>query len=195
MSESNHQNHKPAAANAHTMGLTICNLCGKKFSGPSALVIGQPAIQPYLEEITKHFIKAHKEEEQAIGIKALEFLGMLRLMNFRTADPDIAKQIDYLRWQIHQQTLSARIPDDKLIERTEEVAARLVEMFCAVLKMACDAKVESMPTVMGELEPIMRKNVRETLEVIFRGIRDVLQEPNKYPSATHVTQVGSNLPS
>lgn len=182
MSQSNHDHQKPVGY-AHTMGLTVCNLCGETFAGPSALVIGQPAIAPYLEKITRHFMTHHKKEEQAISIKALEFLGMLRLMNFRTSDPDIGKQIDYLRWSVHQQTLAASIPDDKLIERTEEATLHIVDTLWAVLTMTYDARQDSMPDYIRALKPTIISELGSMLEEIFRGIRDVLQEPNRYQQA------------
>jgi hypothetical protein len=191
MSDSNNHHQNPGAANGHTIALTICNLCGEKFSGPSALVVGQPAIAPYLERITMHFMKRHKKEENACAIKALEFLGMLRLMNFRTADPDIGRQLDYLRWSVHQQTLAARIPDDKLIERTSDAASRLVDTFWAVLTMSYDQRQDSTPEFVQALKPALIAEMRTMLEEIFRGIRDVLQEPNKYPAPTGVIPAGT----
>ena len=195
MSDSNNHHQKPAAAHAHTIGLTICNLCGETFAQPGALVVGQPAIVPYLERIMMHFVTRHKKEDNAVAIKALEFLGMLRLMNFRTADPDIGRQLDYLRWSVHQQTLAARIPDDKLIERTADAASRLVDTFWAVLTMSYDQRHDSIPEFVQALKPALTAEVRTMLEEIFRGIRDVLQEPNKYPTATGVIPMGTVLPS
>jgi hypothetical protein len=195
MSDSNNHHQKPAAGHAHTVALTICNLCGEKFSGPSALIVGQPAIAPYLERITMHFMTRHKKEESAVAIKALEFLGMLRLMNFRTADPDIGRQLDYLRWSVHQQTLAARIPDDKLIERTADAASRLVDTLWAMLTMSYNQRQDSMPEFVQALKPALTTEVGTMLEEIFRGIRDVLQEPNKYPAATTAVPMGFVLPS
>lgn len=97
---------------------------------------------------------------------------MLFLRNFKTTDPELSEQQDRVRWQVHQQTLKARYPDENIDLQAYDLADRL-------LINLVDA--ESATGIGREkLEDRLRREFAELLVEAFTSIRDALEEPNKY---------------
>src|ERR1700678_1487105 len=108
--------------------ITQCRLCSQRFAGPPALIVGHEngRVENLLARLIRHMIEAHPREDAALQLSAAEFLGMRRLMNFRTADDQISQQIDELRWRIHRETSLHSIPDEKINTQTLSLAMELV---------------------------------------------------------------------
>src|SRR5208282_4764016 len=93
----------------------------------------------------------------------------------------LSNQIDFLRWRLHQETLAYRIPDQNLTEQTGELAGRLVDTFMAMLTMAFDNVHESAPAFVDKMKPQLKAEIVAQLAPVFKGIRDLLEEPDRYP--------------
>lgn len=153
-----------------------CKLCPpsrqKMIAGPS-LVLGPGAptnrVGEFVKSLTDHIATEHPQTHEFLQQKMLEFFGLQCLMQYSTADDGIKYSRNILRWNIHQATLDVRIPDDKLETKSAEFARTIVEMVVDQLGI-----VQTTPY---DLAPIL-DSVTEKVTEVFRGIRDVLQEPN-----------------
>jgi hypothetical protein len=165
------------------VGVTICQVCKRQFTAPVRLLgsTDPQELLRYLADLIYHFQNQHREADKKINERMWEFGGMLRIAQYRTTDPDITGQLDFLRWRLHQQTLAARIPDDKLIHQVDELAGRLVDTFMAMLTMAFDSIHEATPGFVDTMKPELTVEIICQLMPILRGIRDVLEEPGRYP--------------
>ncbi len=152
--------------------LTECLLCGEKFTGPRIAIIGKPAarLEQLLISLGSHLNTKHPAEAQALDLHGAAYIGMLFLRNFKSTDQQLNQQRDRLRWQIHQQTLNARFSDESLREQCGALAMRLIESF---------DNDEGCPDIAQRFTPILIE--------VFTGMRDVLEEPNKYAVAGVVT--------
>jgi hypothetical protein len=137
-------------------------ICGQKFSHPHVTIIGddKARLNHYMEGLAKHLHSKHPEVGQAMVAAGAAFMELLFLRNFKTTDAELSEQQDRMRWQIHQQTLKARYPDENLREQAEAMAEDIFE--------------EATHNTEG------RANISDMLEVAFRSIRDALEEPGKY---------------
>jgi hypothetical protein len=166
---------------------TRCNICGQNFVGPTVIVGAPPTtrVVEYVNKLRAHLAEKHPDVYTGCDLNATQFLTALCLMNFHTNDQQLAYQIDFLRWQVHQKTLLARIPDDKLNERVNELATELVAIIRPTL---IDLVSESETRTDGEDETLLELiqtetvvNFRAKLTEIFKGLRALLEEPDKYP--------------
>jgi hypothetical protein len=162
-------------------GITNCLLCGKTFTGPAYALIGQGKegdVIRYMNEVQKHFVEKHPEESEATQNRSLEFLTMLRMMNFKTTDSGLKEQVQFLRWQIHQQVMPVRIPDEKLEERSAEYANEIFRMLKAAIKREAGTLAASAipASAQRELIDAIQKKTSETI----RALRDLYEEPNRY---------------
>lgn len=158
-------------------GVARCKLCGRAFAGSSGFIIGQDnngRIQGYLQKLAGHLQEAHSEIMGAVALRALEFQGMLMLLNYSLSDPQLNKQRDQLRWQIHQQTLNARIPNEKLLEKSKHFAMSLTDTFLSVCTPEQQAALQN-------FIPQLRSEACELIKQLVTMLRDELEEPNKYP--------------
>lgn len=161
-------------------GVTTCRLCAARFTGPTAEIVGQPhgRLMGYLKRLAQHIVEKHPQENEALQLKSLEYLGLLRMMHYATTDPELAHQVDFLRWLTHQSTLNARLPDDKLKLKSAEVARELVGMI--------HAAVQSPEVVnqdwMIEVEKHLVTKFTDRLIVLITGLRDILEERIEEPA-------------
>lgn len=160
-------------------GITECRICGRKFAGPAAIVLGQTRSMSLLEKMQRHIEEAHPDHEKAISIVAGQYVGLLRFMNYKTSDSGLARQGDMLRWAIHQQTIAARISDETIKTKTAELAERLVG---ELLTTMADTQRLNTAGDVADMEASMRAIVQSRVAEIITGMRDVMQEPGKYPS-------------
>jgi len=158
--------------------ITECLLCGEKFTGPRIAIVGRPnaRMEQLLSTLGAHFESQHPQHAQAMNIDGASFMGMLFLMNFKSTDQQLIAQRDHLRWQVHQKTLAVRVPDDKLEKVCGDLSVEISKVFIKLNNDTLQSMdfAEKAATVMGLLIPI------------FEGLRDELEEPNKYPSPSVV---------
>jgi hypothetical protein len=156
---------------------TTCVHCSEHFDG-GAEIIGQPTarLEVLLKKLGSHIQKKHPDPEQAqqlamYGAALMEMLFLRK--NFTSTDPGLIQHRDQMRWNIHQQTLNARFSDESLREQCATLATRLMDE-------ALDIPV----TGVTQFQNI----VREILFDVFTGMRNDLEEPNKY-ATPEVAQV------
>lgn len=159
--------------------ITKCLLCGQSFTTQYIQIIGKPdqRFEKYMQDLKKHLDARHPEQALIMVQNGGAFMEMLFLMNFQTTDEELRKKIDFVRWQVHQQTLGARIKDDKLRNTCGSLAQRLVAM-------VLDAKLTEGAMGAERLDDRLAREFTEELIPVFTGIRDELQEPNRYPVST-----------
>jgi hypothetical protein len=151
-----------------------CKLCFKKLAGP-ALIVGpgqSGRVGEFLQKVAAHIMQAHPQEYKYLEQKHLEFNGLQMLMQYTTNDPSLRFQRDWLRWQIHQQTLNARIPDEKIEEQSRQLAVSIVD---AVLADFCDRA----RTHTAYESNSAKKYAAEKIAEVIRVLRDSLQEPTE----------------
>ena len=170
---------------AHELAaVCVCKRCGERLTGPTALIVGSglsvdnQRVAQFSLRLAEHIIRNHPEENKALEYKALEFLGMLRLMNYTTADRGILEQRDYLRWRTHQATLKTIIPDAKLEQSAKDFAATMVDMCVASLILL---KPGEQPPAHVELATRnLKASVAALLREILGELRKLLQEPGAW---------------
>lgn len=155
-------------------GITTCLICGRKFAGPQAIVIGQTRTMSLLEKLAQHLETAHTDQSQAIALLSLQYVGLLRLMNFRTTDEALKMEVDKLRWAINQQTIAARISDETIESKTNGLAGEIADSFFGGASGPDTGTAELIAR--SELKKAVALRVKE----VIRTMRDVMQEPNKY---------------
>jgi hypothetical protein len=167
--------------------ITVCRACGKRFIGPSgeSLLLGtSPRAGHFLVELVQHLIRDHPQQDGENTTSALNFLGFLRLRNFMTRDPAVLTQLDYRRWQVHQETLPVQIHDETIESQSREFAQQIVAAvveFCKEqtsepLQKIHVLSLDSAPPSLAKLTKIITEKVAE----LASGFRDVYQEPGKY---------------
>lgn len=146
--------------------IATCLLCGKAFEGPAIAIIGHQAKQQevYLERLSNHLQKAHPEQAQKMFALGAAFLEMIYLRNFKTTDPELTKAKDFVRWQIHQQTILKTYPDESLQRQAAELADQMQTLAL---------ENETTDKTYHELFYPM-------LTAAFTAIRDSLEERGKY---------------
>jgi hypothetical protein len=158
--------------------VTACRLCPKKFYGPSftaAALIGQDKnakLDRWMKELALHVATEHTKENDVMQLQALEYLGLLRMLNYSTQDPELGEQIDFLRWRTHQATLAARVPDDKIKEKCHVLSVRLIdELFSALPEV---------PYYLQAMRHALIDKLNEAITAHTIELRDLLEEPGKY---------------
>jgi hypothetical protein len=154
--------------------LTTCIHCGQKFSSPRIEILGEPTarLEAYLKALSDHLKKRHPELGQVMVAHGAAFMEMLFLRNFKTTDPELSEQQDRVRWQVHQQTLKCRYPDEHLMQQACELGELLYQIVVANLDECGGIKEPD------ELKADLASNIEEA----FTSIRDALEEPGKYPA-------------
>lgn len=178
MGETNHAKKSELISGAST-----CRLCRQTFAAAPLMVspsnptaVNNPAAQASLD-LMRHLMTKHTKVDVSMQTQAAQFLGMLRLSAFRLADDSVARQRDYLRWYAHQATLNARVADEKIKAKAEELAATVVEF----------AEAKYFPTAFpSNVDDNLRKElsaiVSELIAGTLRELRNELQEPERYPN-------------
>lgn len=106
---------------------TTCNLCGRKFAAPSALIIGeaeQIKLARFFQKLGDHMAKEHKEEAIRDRMRFARLLqecgneigGLLLLNNFVSNDPELLKQGSDMRRKYHA-ILGHKLVTDETIEK------------------------------------------------------------------------------
>lgn len=162
--------------------ILTCKLCSKKMAGPS-LIIGpgqNGRVGQFMQQLAAHIMKDHPREYAYLEQKHLEFNGLQMLMQYTTTDSSLRFQRDWLRWQIHQQTLNARIPDEKIEEQSRQLAETIVDLVLAYEASARLAASTSRPGKPYEFDPApARKYAAEKIAEVVKVLRDALQEPTE----------------
>lgn len=157
--------------------LTRCTICGRPFSGPRISIIGQPArIQAYVAKLAEHVNVEHPKHAQALNLSGMAYIGMRYLMLFQTTDRELQQQRDFHRWQVHQQTLNVRIPDDKIRSQSAELAERFLALATTVDDPTSDKDSSAWK------EKLLRNFASELANAITY-LRNELEEPGKYTPA------------
>ncbi len=155
---------------------TKCNICGQLFVGP-AFIVGAPATArtvEYVNRLRMHLATDHPNAYTECDLAAAQFLTALVLGQFMTTDGELGRQSDFIRWQVHQKTLIARIPDDKMTTQVDNLAEDLIDVFMKA-KSEVDNPDDTMP-----FWDLVKVSIMEKLMPAFKGVRDVLEEPGKY---------------
>lgn len=111
---------KPGAATA-----AQCRICGMKFKGPEMggpIIVGEKEttrIQRYVLKLTEHLQQKHPEQLGMFALQSGDYLGLLCLMTFDTADEELAKERDFLRWQLHRATRRVFVTDERIAEKVK----------------------------------------------------------------------------
>lgn len=195
-------------------GLNTCRICGRRFTSRMGMIITNPtearrqqdSIMREIAALWEHLIKHHPKQAETVVMLTEQYRGFLVLCQFESTDPNITKSRDQMRWHIHNATAAATVPDDKLEERTVEtartIAARLITRFdnrevfpktSAALKYALN--VVPPETTKEEEERRITEEVADVIRPIFRGLRDVLQEPGKFEPLSPVPAENSTSAS
>ena len=150
--------------------ITTCVHCGQKFSHPRLTIIGddKARLNSYMKGLNDHIAKKHPELGLQMAQTGMAFMELLFLRNFRTTDPELYEQQDRVRWQVHQQTLKARYPDENLTAQCHDLADLLISK----LRWTDDDYVDT-----DETSALFAATLIEAC----RSIRDALEEPGKYP--------------
>lgn len=162
-------------------GITTCLVCGRKFAGPQGIIIGQPRGHALLEKLHAHLENAHPEQSHAIHVLSLQYVGLLRMMNFSTSDATMKIEVDKLRWAINQQTIAARISDETIATQTAKTASKIVDSFFGIVQMEADRTGDSIPEYITMMRPGVTAEIQTALSELITAMRDVMQEPGKYP--------------
>jgi hypothetical protein len=151
---------------AHEIASVVtCRLCGRTIAGPS-LILGpgqSNRVGVFMQSIAGHIAQFHVKEHKLLEQQALEFMGLLMVMQYTTKDEGFKFQRNWLRWRIHQTTLNARFPDEKIEEKSEEFAKSIVELVAADVLNGATAHTQA--------------NVAARVKELVTMIRDELQEP------------------
>lgn len=161
-----------------------CKLCNVQFTGPTAQRIGEtpPArLARFCQKLAEHIMTKHTDHNQALELKALEFLGMLRMLNYSTSDPELRGQMDYLRWSTHQMTLAGRLSDEGIKAKSDELAGEIVKQVYLYLVLQDDAA--------------LREKLSALLAEQITALRDILEEPGRYSVSPVVSADGSEMPT
>lgn len=103
---------------------TTCRVCGEQFTTPSVAIIGQTADQRIGEfggRLAQHILTKHKEIAVYAATMQQQFDGMLCLMNFNIAEPELTDQLDQIRFQINRLTRRAVVSDETIMQRVAEL--------------------------------------------------------------------------
>jgi hypothetical protein len=172
---------------AHELaGVTTCRLCQRKFTGPSAVIIGdhpEGRLMRYVQDLTRHVMVDHENEDKSAQISAMEFLGALRLLFYSSTDPAISTQADFLRWRVHQSTMAVTSTDAQLKLKSAETAAALA---AELILLGKEEQLEDAAFVER-----MKTTITERLTPILTGLRDELQEAGRY-AVSMVTVPGNS---
>jgi hypothetical protein len=150
--------------------ITTCIHCGQKFSHPRLTIIGNDhaRLNSYMKGLNDHLAKKHPEIGLLMAQTGAAFMELIFLRNFQSTDPELSEQQDRVRWQVHQQTLKARYPDENLEVQARQLAGTLL----AALRWTDEDHID-----IAETSHLFEGLVSDT----FRSIRDALEEPGKYP--------------
>lgn len=147
-----------------------CVICRRVFSGPSLLMIGtsQTITKQHIDFVMKlrgHIEQDHKDLSNSLTQVAKNYEGLLFLAQYETHSPEFHEQLDRARWAVHQETLNRRISD-------EEIATAVGQLVPEIMTLCA----------MNDIETLKRNLISWA-----QSMRNVLEEPGKYPYPTAET--------
>lgn len=128
-----------------------------------------------MQSLATHIAQAHPQQHEYLQQKALEFMGLQTVMQYATTDANIQHSRNWLRWQIHQATIDARIPDDKIETQSRDFARELVASI--VDEVSAYFMAAQRPALFNSTHAVEATAAK--VERLVRGVRDVLQEPTE----------------
>lgn len=148
-----------------------CRICRHVFHGPEghlggAILLGDKIgdrIQRYIQKLMAHLGKEHPEQLQLYTQQVGDYLGLLCLMSFDTSDEEVAKERDYLRWQLNKATRRAVVTDERIAEK------------CKVLVDGC-----MMEGILEQMEQAPRVTFESRVAALLIEMRNVLEERGRY---------------
>jgi hypothetical protein len=137
-----------------------CSICNQTFYGPRLALVGRPGNRQaaFLEKLAQHIQTAHKDVATAIAMGAAEYQGMFIMSQFATDDPELSRQLDIARWNVHQKTLPMRITDQMIADCVAQVLPELKTL----VSTGDDA------------------GLALNLTSLLQSMRNRMQEPDKY---------------
>ena len=146
-----------------------CTLCGRKFYGPSAALVGDTnahGAQRLIQQLAKHIAEAHEPHFVAAQMQAAEFQGWKILSLYSTADPKVYQQWDFYRWRIHQASLRCRAV--QLDVRARELAKEILDAVDA------DYAPDTPEGIVDENE------ATRLILAVLEELRTITEEPDLY---------------
>jgi hypothetical protein len=105
---------------------THCTLCRQRFTHPGLVIAeGQPddATMKTVLGLAKHIETKHRDLFMQSTMAGHEYIGLLVVRCFASQDDGLQQYVDTVRHRIHAATAKNRVPDEKLKERVDAVAA------------------------------------------------------------------------
>lgn len=156
---------------------TTCKLCGDSFYGPpggSAVLIGETPTKRALrftKSLVEHLEQKHPEIIDIAHTAGASFAGMLKIIQFDLGDELMQQQANYLRWSVKQQATIQRVSDQRIVER-------LKVLFQEMLQQGTS---EAASIVLNDPNLFEPDQLGDKVVMLFRLMRDVLEEPNSPP--------------
>jgi hypothetical protein len=173
-------------------GVLTCKICGVSLRlSPTAtadllgsdvthLTKEQLRTAGQLAEVARHLQQKHPRRNRVLDTQAAGFLGLLKVMEYRTNDRGIQEARDFARWSIVQLLLKVgpRITDQHIDVKSREFADHLVEML--------ECEMETCGTIREPFHPSARAmfqlKVAKVVGELVTTIRNQLEERDKYPT-------------
>jgi hypothetical protein len=149
-----------------------CSLCKKTFYGPTAALVGDADPTPrgvrFIRYLHEHIARDHPQVASDLMYFTNEFYGWRALSLFDTQDKKVLEVWDRYRWRIHQETLACRAQNLDVMAR--QIAKQVVPGYPPNKPGADYASVDR-----------DRKAAAEIIQAALEELRDLLEEPNRYP--------------
>ncbi len=160
--------------------------CGQKFTSTRVTIIGedsQARVNNYMAGLMKHLHAKHPQVGIMMTQHGAAFMELLFLRNFKTTDPELTEMQDRVRWQVHQQTLKARYPDENLGAQAESLGRSLWELiyhYTEEIQAFVQAGGPNVADKSNAFDDQIVVEFKRQIAEAFRSIRDALEEPGKY---------------
>jgi hypothetical protein len=165
--------------------ITICRNCNAKFDIHAPLPVGkgldrapesERKLMALIFRLGDHLARAHKDENRILEYRAAEFLGMLRILEFKSTEPELLKQVDLLRWTMLQKLIGVRLTNDVIAADSKAFAEIFLRDFEATLQADFGFELAFWQPVIKHLRSMIEARVDE----LVRKYRDMVEEPNKW---------------
>lgn len=180
---------------AELEGLLTCRICGETLppipnmgrligSDVANLSRDELKIAGQFQAVATHLQRKHPRRDRFLEATAAGFLGILRIMEYRTTDKGIMDAREFGRWTVAQTLLQIgpRISDQHIETKSREFADHLIEIFENDLE-ACGAIQDPLhPSARAMLQLKTAGLVNE----LVTTIRNALEERDKYPARPSV---------
>jgi hypothetical protein len=105
---------------------TKCGHCPQIFRSSGIPIIGtsaQQAAAAFLNNLVQHLMQKHPEVAQACYIEQAKYGGIVFMQQFATDDPELLKQRDQTRHDVHKFTQKVHISDATIEQRVRQLPA------------------------------------------------------------------------